>query len=109
MLYILEIVVLGMWLTYLVTRSYIIAPLKDKLMTRAPILWYLLDCPVCFGTWVGFVLAVPTYFGLRIPTPVFIVPAISLASYILVLLTDLLLEISRWLATAARKHQETGK
>lgn len=109
MLYILELILLGTWITYLVTRSYIIAPLKDKLMTRSPILWYLLDCPVCFGTWVGGVLALVTSFGLKIPTLIFIIPAVSLTSYILVLFTDLLSEISKWLATVDHKHQETGK
>lgn len=109
MIYFFELVLLGTWITYLVTRSYIIAPLKDKLMARYPILWYLLDCPVCFGTWVGVVLAIITYFGIIVPTFVFIIPAVSLASYILVLFTDLLSEIPKWLATADHKHQETGK
>lgn len=109
MLYFSGLIVMGVWVTYIVTRSYLLIGVRDKISSKYPILGYALECPVCFGTWVGVLLAIITVLGIRIPNHIFIIPSVSLASYILVLCTDLLSEITRWHATADHKHQDSGK
>lgn len=52
-------------LAFIVGHSYITRPVREVLVLRAPTLVILLECPACFGTWVGtFVgLIAPGLFG----------------------------------------------
>lgn len=86
-MYIAGVVVLGVWFTTIVTRSLLFSPVRS-LFVKRPIIQYYIECPLCFGTLVGILLAILTRF-VQIPTYIFIIPLVSLAAYALVALYDL--------------------
>jgi hypothetical protein len=87
---------IGVWLTVLVTRSLIFYPLRNK-VSRIPILAYFTECPLCMGTWIGFLVWVIQVRSLK---ELSLLPMVSLSSYIVVLITDTLIEVQKWLAHA---------
>lgn len=44
-------------ITLIVTQSKLTSPLRDALDARSEFFGFLLSCPMCFGFWVGVLLA----------------------------------------------------
>lgn len=92
-------IVIGVWATFLVTRSYLFSFVRSQ-AERLPILSYFLGCPLCLGSWVGIALG---YFT---SNNVLLYGAVTgLSSYILVLITDVLQEVQLWLVTVVESLQ----
>jgi hypothetical protein len=98
-----EITLIGAWVTLLVTRSYLLTPVRD-FFARWPIVFYLLTCPMCFGSWTGLIVSYYLKGGLLLG-----MATVSLFSYLLVLITDLIGSIEKWLVTAAEAPQKSGE
>ena len=46
-------------ITYVVTRSELFRPLREKIGARRKKLGYLAQCAVCFSMWAGFIVGSP--------------------------------------------------
>jgi hypothetical protein len=97
------ILIVGVWLTIVITRSMIFLPVR-VFLGKWPLLGYLSECPLCMGTWVGIIVS---YFhgGVSILESA---AAVSLTAYLFYLLVDLLEGVTRWAASAEEhQHQES--
>ena len=102
----LSLVVMGVWVVLLITRSAIFYPIRQAL-SKWPMLAYLSECALCTGAWVGAVEWVLFYRELRASV---VVAVISLCSCFVVLVYDVFSEVLRWLAHVGdQKPQDPGK
>jgi hypothetical protein len=103
MLDISAMLVITIWGTTVATRSPIFAWPRSKL-ERWPILAYFSECPLCVGTWLGFVGGL--VWG---HNPLVSAAATSLLAYAGNTVMDIMGGLSQWLATAEKVPPRAGE
>jgi hypothetical protein len=84
-------------ITFIVVESWLFRGLRDAAAARSEHLGRLLSCHLCFGTWVGFVLAAlfrPRFAGpsRALPAPVSATASWAIDSFVIALVARLLNE-----------------
>lgn len=71
-----SLLLFGIWFTVLVTQSYLFSNVRE-FFSESPKLEYLVNCPLCFGTWVGVLLVLVVCNSID---ALWLIPSISLGS-----------------------------
>jgi hypothetical protein len=105
--------VLSAALTYYITQSVIFAPLRRLLRGRSTSpLGYLLYCPSCMGTWVGFALHMLGLWPMHIAAPwqeALLAMFASCCISRMMPADDVSHEINEWVLHDQKKEGENGK
>lgn len=66
MIELINILLGGLGLTYIVTQSFLLKKLREYITGRSMYLGKLISCPQCFGLWAGFISFLLVYYKLDI-------------------------------------------
>lgn len=97
-------ILFGIWVTVIVTYSYIFSPIRSFFM-KWPIIGYFIGCPLCVGSWVGFLVSLFVSINYVFLT----IPIVSLVSCLLVKTIELIEEAYRCLVIVGEELQNSGR